>query len=579
MSHSLHRFHGGIHPVENKTQSTQQPIRQLPLPAQLVLPVRQHSGTPAKPIVAVGEQVLKGQIIAEAVGRRSVPLHAPTSGTVSAIDERPIGHPSGLPELCIVLDSDGADYWCQHSSLLEQTNSQTLAEISNQRIIEHIQNAGIAGLGGAGFPTALKLIKTSTDINTLIINGAECEPYISADDLLMRERAEEVIQGAQVLLRLCQAKECLISVEDNKPEAIAALKKSLNKALEELNTALPIKVVSIPTIYPSGGEKQLIKILTGKEVPSNGIPADIGVLCQNVGTAAAIYRAVFLGEPLISRITTVTGEAITQPGNYETLIGTPLPHLLAHTGYQPQQPERIIAGGPLMGFTLPSLNIPLVKTSNCILAPTLKELPLNDLAMECIRCGQCVTACPQELLPHQLYWFSKAQDHAKAEQHNIFDCIECGACSYVCPSHIPLVQYYRYSKGEIRAERAAQEKSEIARQRYESRNERLAQIDADRAAARAARAQAKAEADALKAQQEAAAPVIAGTDADAEDLQRKILAQQDRVTKAQNSHQAALAASLDTTAILLKAVEKQQLKLQQLEQELNAISTTATQEN
>lgn len=575
MSHTLHRFHGGIHPAENKTQSTQQPIRQLPLPAQLVLPVRQHSGTPAKPIVAAGEQVLKGQVIAEAVGPRSVPLHAPTSGVVSAIDERPVGHPSGLPELCIVIDSDGVDQWCQHSNLFEQTNSQTLAEISNERIIEHIQNAGIAGLGGAGFPTALKLIKTNTEINTLIINGAECEPYISADDLLMRERPEQIIQGAQVLLHLSQAKECLIAVEDNKPEAITAL----NNALSELSLDLPIKIVSIPTIYPSGGEKQLVKILTGLEVPYNGIPADVGTLCQNVGTAAAIYRAVFLGEPLISRITTVTGEAIKQPGNYETLIGTPLPHLLENSGYMPQQPERIIAGGPLMGFTLPSLNIPLVKTSNCMLAPTLKELPLNDVAMECIRCGQCVTVCPQELLPHQLYWFSKAQDHAKAEQHNIFDCIECGACSYVCPSHIPLVQYYRYSKGEIRAERAAQEKSEIARQRYESRNERLAQIEADRAAARAARAKAKAEADALKAQQEAAAPAVASAEVDVEDLQRKILAQQDRLTKAQNSHQAAVAANLDTAAILLKAVEKQQQRLQQLEQELNAISTTATQEN
>lgn len=575
MSHTLHRFHGGIHPAENKVQSTQQPIRSLPLPSQLVLPVRQHSGAPAKPIVVIGEQVLKGQVIAEAVGLRSVPLHAPSSGTVTAIDERPIGHPSGLPELCIVIDTDGADQWASRQSLFEQTNSQTLAEISNERIIEHIQNAGIAGLGGAGFPTALKLIRTSTEINTLIINGAECEPYISADDLLMRERPDEIIQGAQVLLHLCQAKECLIAVEDNKPEAITAL----NSALADINTDLPIKIVSIPTIYPSGGEKQLIKILIGDEVPSNGIPADIGVLCQNAGTAAAIYRAVFLGEPLISRITTVTGDAITQPGNYETLIGTPLPHLLANTGYQPQQPERIIAGGPLMGFTLPSLDIPLVKTSNCMLAPTLKELPLNDIAMECIRCGLCVTVCPQELLPHQLYWFSKAQDHAKAEQHNIFDCIECGACSYVCPSHIPLVQYYRYSKGEIRAERSAQEKSEIARQRYESRNERLAQIEADRAAARAARAEAKAKADALRAQQEAAAPVVASTDADAEDLQRKILAQQDRLTKAQNSHQAAQAANLDTTAILLKAVEKQQQRLQQLEQELNAISTTATQEN
>lgn len=574
MSLTLHRFHGGIHPAENKTQSTQQAIQSLPLPAQLVLPVRQHSGVPAKPVVMVGEHVRKGQMIAEAVGARSVPLHAPTSGTINAIEERASGHPSGLPELCIVLDSDGADQWCQRTSLFEQTQSQTLADISNDRIIEHIQNAGIAGLGGAGFPTALKLIKTSTEIETLIINGAECEPYISADDMLMRERADEVVQGTQALLQLSQAKKGVIAVEDNKPEAIAAL----NQALQTLDNKTPISVVSIPTVYPSGGEKQLIKIITGAEVPADGIPADIGTLCQNVGTAAAVYRALYLGEPLISRITTLTGDAIAQPGNYEVLIGTPIPHLLANTGYQAQQPERIIAGGPLMGFTLPSLHVPVVKTSNCILAPTAKELPLNDLAMECIRCGQCVEVCPQELLPQQLYWFSKAQDHAKAEQHNIFDCIECGACSYVCPSHIPLVQYYRYSKGEIRTERAAQEKSEIARQRYENRNERLAQIEADRAAARAARAKAKADADARKAQQ-AAATEAAKPTPNAQDLERKVLAQQDRLTKAENSYQAALAANLDTTDILLKAVEKQQTRLQQLKQELNAMSANAHQEN
>lgn len=575
MNLTLHRFHGGIHPAQNKEQSTHQPIKSIPLPSQLILPVRQHSGTPAKPIVSVGDSVLKGQVIAEAVGHRSVPIHAPSSGVVSAIEDRTTSHPSGLPELCIIIDTDGLEQWCEHPNLFNKTDCQSLSDLPNEEILEHIQNSGIAGLGGAGFPTALKLYKTKHHTHTLIINGAECEPYITADDMLMRERADHVIQGAQILLHLSEAKRCLIAVEDNKPEAIRALHESLQ--VLKVNPA--IQIVSIPTVYPSGGEKQLIKILTGEEVPTDGIPADIGIICQNVGTAAAVYRAVYFGEPLISRITTATGDAIKQPGNYEVLIGTPLPHFLEHTGYIAQQPERIIAGGSLMGFTLPELNVPLIKTSNCILAPTTSELPLNDLAMECIRCGQCVSACPQGLLPHQLYWFSKAQDHEKAEQHNIFDCIECGACSFVCPSHIPLVQYYRHTKGEIRTERLAQQKSEIARQRYENRNERLALIEAERAAAREARAKAKAEADALRAKQEAEAAATASPDSQIEDLERKILAQQDRVTKAQKSHQAAQEANLDTADILFKAVEKQQTKLQQLEQELIALRNNVTQEN
>lgn len=577
MSLKLHRFHGGIHPAENKKQSTQTTIKPLPLPTQLVLPIKQHSIASTEPIVSVGERVLKGQLIAAGKGSRSLPLHAPTSGTVSAIENRPIAHPSGFFDLCIIIDVDGDDEWCQHSSLFAQTGMQTLAELSNDQIIEHIQDAGIVGLGGAGFPTALKLNSPDTAINTLIINGAECEPYISADDLLMRERADEVLQGALVLLHVCQAQRCILAVEDNKPEAIEAL----THAAQQLNLAESIEIVSIATIYPSGGEKQLVKILTGLEVPSGGIPAQIGVLCQNVGTAAAVYRAVYFGEPLISRITTATGDALSQPGNYETLIGTPVSHLLTHTGYSAQTPERVIAGGPLMGFALPDINVPLVKTSNCILAPSLAELPLNEAAMECIRCGQCVEVCPQELLPHQLYWFSKAQDHEKAEQHNIFDCIECGACSFVCPSHIPLVQYYRYSKGEIRAERAAQAKSERARQRYEDRNERLARIEAERKAAREARAKAKAEADALRAEKEAQQPATmtapAAAEVNIDDLERKVLAQKDRVIKAQNSYESAKSANLDTVDILFNVFEKQQKKLQLLEQELNAISTT--QEN
>ncbi|MBU2037871.1 MAG: electron transport complex subunit RsxC, partial [Gammaproteobacteria bacterium] len=373
----LHNFDGGIHPAENKAQSTATPVQQASLPAELVLPLHQHIGAAAKPLVKAGDQVLKGQLIAAADGFVSVPLHAPTSGTVAAVEPRAVPHASGLQEDCIVIIPDGAERWTEHQSLYQQLGLEHLSDISPRQLTEHIRQCGIAGMGGAGFPTAVKLSTGQREIHTLILNGAECEPYITADDMLMRERASEVIQGAQILLHIVGAKGCMIGVEDNKPQAIAAL----NAALVELGEEHHIDVVTIPTKYPSGGEKQLIKILTGEEVPAGGIPADLGLVCQNVGTAAAIYRAVAFGEPLISRITTLTGDAMQQPGNWEVLIGTPVSHLLQLAGYQPQKRERVIMGGPMMGFALPGLDLPITKTSNCLLAPTEKELPPNDIAM------------------------------------------------------------------------------------------------------------------------------------------------------------------------------------------------------
>lgn len=486
-------FHGGIHPQECKTLSSERPIQQAPLAPRLYLPLQQHIGKPAKPIVAVGTEVLKGQLLAEPQGAISVGVHAPTSGVIEAIIDHPIAHPSGLTDLCIVLVPDGRDAWttlhaCEHYE-----------QLSPEQIQARIRDAGIAGMGGAGFPTEVKLHPPHHDkVATLILNAAECEPYITADDRLLRERAEEVIMGLEIMAYVLQPGECLIGIEDNKPEAIHALQQAAQ--------GTRIDVVVIPTKYPSGGEKQLIKILTDKEVPSGKIPADIGVMCQNVGTAAAVYRAVRYGEPLISRITTLTGEQFPEPRNVEVLLGTPIDWLIAHYGYRPTQPERLIMGGPMMGFALNNADTPVVKTTNCILAPSLKELPLPPPAQACIRCGLCAEACPAELLPQQLYWFARAQEYDKAEHHNLFDCIECGACSYVCPSAIPLVHYYRHAKGEIRQQRLDHEKSDRARVRFEARQQRLEREKAEKEAKRKARAEAAAKAQAAKREAAKQAP-------------------------------------------------------------------------
>lgn len=549
----LHEFDGGIHPPENKLQSTARGIKKATLPNELVLPIHQHIGAPADPVVAVGDTVLKGQTIAEPHGYVSAPLHAPTSGTVTAIEERVVPHASGLTELCIVIKPDRQDTWIEHQSLCAELGVDDCDDIAPAALIKRIRDCGVAGMGGAGFPTAVKLNTEKYTIETLVLNGAECEPYITADDMLMRERAKEVIRGAQILLQILNTKRCLIGVEDNKPEAIAALEAALLEFHEEHH----IDVVTIPTKYPSGGEKQLIQILTGKEVPSGGIPAHIGIVCQNVGTAAAITAAVDHGKPLISRITTVTGNTVRDKGNWDVLLGTPVKHLLKISGYEApnkrgifsnKQPSRIIMGGPMMGFALPTTELPIVKTTNCLLAPTNKELPANDVAMACIRCGMCADACPADLLPQQLYWFSKAEELDKAEQHNLFDCIECGACSYVCPSEIPLVQYYRHSKGAIREEQAAHQKAEQARERFEARIARQEREQAEKDAKRKARAEAAAKAqEAKKSSPPAAASVAASANttaetsnnADLEKLQKQLSGAQAALVKTKEKLEAA----------------------------------------
>ncbi|GKW22550.1 electron transport complex subunit C [Pectobacterium carotovorum subsp. carotovorum] len=452
-------FDGGIHPPEMKTQSSQTPLRQISLPEQFIIPLKQHLGPEGEICVSVGDKVLRGQPLTRGKGR-TLPVHAPTSGTVNAIRQHTTAHPSGLSELSIIIIPDGEDRWCER-----QTYADYRAQ-SVDTLLAHLHQAGIAGLGGAGFPTAAKLQGGMRGIETLIINGAECEPYITADDRLMQECAEEIIQGVEILSFLLQPKRILIGVEDNKPEAIRALRLALGKRSD-----MQLRV--IPTKYPSGGAKQLTKILTGKEVPFGKHSAAIGVLMQNVGTAFAIKRAVIDGEPLTERVVTLTGEALRQPGNVWARLGTPVRHLLKQGGFHVNKQPMVVMGGPLMGFTLPSLDVPIVKISNCLLAPSHSEMEPVAEEQSCIRCSQCADACPAGLLPQQLYWFSRGQEHEKARNHHLFDCIECGACAYVCPSNIPLVQYYRQEKAEIRAIDEDAQRAAQAKVRFDAKQARL----------------------------------------------------------------------------------------------------------
>ena len=452
-------FQGGIHPPEMKTQSNGTPLSELPLPHRFIIPLKQHIGHEGEICVVPGEKVLRGQPLTFGTGRM-LPVHAPTSGVIEDIGQHMTAHPSGLSELCIFLTPDGEDRWMPLDPLPDYRQHP------RADIVQRIHDAGIAGLGGAGFPTATKLKGGLRGVKTLIINAAECEPYITADDRLMQDYAAEVLEGSRILAWVLQAERVLIGIEDNKPEAIAALKQALGSERD-----LQIRV--IPTKYPSGGAKQLTRILTGMEVPHGGRSTDIGVLMQNVGTAWAVKRAIINGEPITERVVTLTGEAIAQPRNVWSRLGTPISHLLHQVGFTPAPRQMVIMGGPLMGFTLPSLDVPVVKITNCILAPSASEMGNNDEEQSCIRCSACADACPAKLLPQQLYWYSQGGDHDKARAHHIDDCIECGACAYVCPSNIPLVQYYRQEKAELRAIDLEAKRTLEAKARFEARQARL----------------------------------------------------------------------------------------------------------
>ncbi|MDX9740559.1 MAG: electron transport complex subunit RsxC [Gammaproteobacteria bacterium] len=483
-------FRGGVHPEQHKAESTHTPIGSADMPERLLLPLHQHIGEPAEALFAPGDRVLKGQTIARANGYVSAPLHAPTSGTVLGIGEHPVPHPSGLVAPCMVIEPDGEDRWIDHAG------HDDYASIDPVALRNIIREAGIVGLGGAGFPTYIKLNPGHhKPIETLILNGAECEPYITCDDMLMRERAAGIVSGLAIVRHALQAKEALIGIEENKPEAIAAMRAAV-AGLEG------VRVVPVPTIYPAGDSKLLSRILTGKEIPSNKLSAHVGITCVNVGTTYAVHRAIAHGEPLLSRIVTVTGGAVAQPRNLETLLGTPMDALLRQCGTRMAAIDRLIMGGPMMGIALHRADLPVIKTTNCVLAAAAAELLPQRPAMPCIRCGACSDACPMNLLPQQLYWHARNKDLDKVQKFDLFDCIECGACSYVCPSNIPLVQYFRYAKGDIWIQEREKEKAQLARRRHDARQ---ARIEREKAEREAKRQQKKAALDAASARERAQA--------------------------------------------------------------------------
>jgi electron transport complex protein RnfC len=469
---TLHTFHGGLELPGHRERTSATPIRQAGIPPLLVLPLLQHIGEPAECLVTPGERVFKGQMIAAPRGNISAPVHASSSGTIVAVEPRPFPHPSGLAAPAIIIETDGRDAWLEAEHGLANYH-----QIDTVHLLDHIRRSGIVGLGGAGFPTQAKLgSSVYHNIELLVINGAECEPYISCDDRLMQERAAEVIEGVRILQHILKPKRCIIALENLMGAARNAMQAAVDHAGDEM-----ISLVSIPDIYPSGGERQLIRILTGKEVPSQGYPADIGILCQNIGTTAAVYQAVMHNRPLVARIVTVTGAGINRPGNIEALIGTPFRDLIETCGGYSGAIERLLMGGPMMGFDVHTDTVPVIKTSNCILAATREEMPPPPPEQPCIRCSKCTDVCPADLLPQQLYWHSQSGNLDAAQDYNLFDCIECGCCAYVCPSHIPLVQYYRHSKAEIWEREKQKQASNTARRRHEARLARLERIRQERA--------------------------------------------------------------------------------------------------
>jgi len=458
----LGKLHGGLRLEGRKAASTALEVQVLPVPSQLILPLTQHVGDQANPIVGIGEKVLKGQMIAKTDGSLSAPLHAPSSGQVVAIERWPVSRRYGEPAPCIVIECDGEDNAVDLSASIVDYKP-----LSPDELLAQILRGGIVGLGGAVFPTAQKLMQAITaPLEYLILNGVECEPYISCDDMLMREHADDVLQGALILMHALQVDKCYVAIESDKPEALSKMSEALS-VIDDARLVLKL----VPTIYPSGGEDQLVQLVTNREVPSGGLPTDVACVVQNVGTSAAIYRWINHGKPLISRITTISGDGIAQPMNVSAPFGTTIADIVKFAGGYTDRADQLIIGGQMTGKSVTTDDVPLVKATNSILV--LSELHAPGEELPCIRCGECAAVCPIQLQPQQLFWYACADNEKQLREHGLIDCIECGCCDLVCPSHIPLTADFRTAKGRIRELADEKARAERARARFESRNERL----------------------------------------------------------------------------------------------------------